>query len=98
MTSVGFDVHLTATPDAELTRTAPSFIGSINVFNHRHHPGMPLSQDLDASRALAEAAGSAAGLNLVFVPYPLLKVIETGAPYLRSQPLTVRGIELRGAS
>jgi hypothetical protein len=98
MTSVGFDVHLTATPDADLTRNAPSFIGSINLFNHRHHSGMAIAQDLEATRALAAAGGSAAGLHLVFVPYPLLKVIETGAPYLHSQPLTVRGIELRGAS
>jgi hypothetical protein len=98
LTSVGYDVHLTATPDADLSRTAPTFIGSINVFNHRHHPGMGLSQDFDASRALADAGGNAAGFHLVFVPYPLLKVIETGAPYLHSQPLTVRGIELRSAS
>jgi Common central domain of tyrosinase len=98
VTSVGFDVHLTSRPDADLVRSAPSFIGSINLFNHRHRPTMPPSQDLDASRALAEAGGSVAGLNLVFVPYPLLKVIETGAPYLRSQPLTVRGIELRSSS
>jgi len=98
VTSVGFDVHLTAKPDADLVRSAPSFIGSINVFNHRHHPGMPVSQDLDASRAVAEGGGSVAGLSLVFVPYPLLKVIETGAPYVRSPPLTVRGIELRNSS
>jgi hypothetical protein len=98
VTTVGFDVHLTASPDAELVRSAPSFIGSINVFNHRHHPSMPVSQDLDASRAVAEAGGSLAGLNLVFVPYPLLKVIETGAPSMRSQPLTVRGIELRSST
>ena len=47
---------------------------------------------------LAEAGGSVAGLSLVFVPYPLLKVIETGAPSMRSQPLTVRGIELRSST
>ena len=80
VTSVGFDLHLTANPDADLVRSAPSFIGSINVFNHRHHPSMAVSQDLDASRAVAEAGGSVAGLSLVFVPYPLLKMIETGAP------------------
>jgi hypothetical protein len=80
VTSVGFDLHLTANTDAELVRSAPSFIGSINVFNHRHHPSMAVSQDLDASRAVAEAGGSVAGLSLVFVPYPLLKMIETGAP------------------
>jgi Common central domain of tyrosinase len=98
VTSVGFDVHLTSTPDVNLVRTAPSFMGSINLFNHRHDPSMPLSQDLDASRALADAGGDLTGLSLVFVPYPLLKVIETGAPYLRSQPLTVRGIEFRSTN
>lgn len=100
MTSVGFDVHLTSRPDADLVRSAPSFLGSINLFNHQHDMGMnmPLSQDLDATRAVAEAGGDLTRLNLIFVPYPLLNVIETGAPYLRSQPLTVRGIELRSTN
>jgi hypothetical protein len=98
LTSVGFDVHLTAMPDAALSRSDKSFLGSVNVFNHRHHAGMAVSQDFDAGGAVAAAGGAAAGLHLVFVPYPLLKVIETGAPYLHSQPLTVRGVELRTAS
>ena len=92
---VGFDVHVTSNTQGRLDRSGKSYVGSINLFNHAHHGGAGVPQDFDVTEAVLQAGNENLGnLNLVFVPYPLLKVIETSQPYLASEPLTVRGVEL----
>jgi hypothetical protein len=91
--SVGFDVHVTLGASNGLSRNDSTFVGSVNLFNHQHH-GMPISQDFDATTALAGIPpDKAQDLTIVFVPYPLLKEVETGRPSIRSQSLTLRGLE-----
>jgi hypothetical protein len=90
--SVGFDVHLTSTPESKLTRQDHSFLGSINLFNHRHHADMSISQDLNIGNALVSVKDFNK-LSIAFIPYPLLIIYESGVAYSRSQPLSIRGVE-----
>jgi hypothetical protein len=105
--STGFDVHLTANADAELSRADPSFLGSIEMFRHSHRPaeggahaaGMGMAgagqgESFDASRALsAPGAADAERLSLVLVPYPLLSVPGKSTVILTSDVLRVGGAE-----
>jgi hypothetical protein len=89
--AVGFDVHVTADASRKLSRSDPSFVGSVNLFNHQHH-GMPISQDFDATAALARGVPNVnTALTVVLVPYPLLREIGSGNAHLASQPLTLQG-------
>ncbi|MGB9365928.1 MAG: tyrosinase family protein [Xanthobacteraceae bacterium] len=91
--TVGFDVHVSASPGAQLTRASRSFVGTVNLFVHAHH-GNTVAQDFDVTRAVSGI--DTAGLNsmrVLFVPFALTQSIESKAPNLESPPLQVRGIE-----
>jgi len=91
--TVGFDVHVTADPNAPLTRSSRSFVGSVHLFVHAHH-GNSVTQDFDITRAVgAIDAANLGAMHVLFSPVALTKAIESGAPNLQSEPLRLRGFE-----
>ncbi|MFB9981035.1 tyrosinase family protein [Mesorhizobium kowhaii] len=92
-TSIGFDVHVGKKGSAFNGRSDASYVGSIKLFNHMHHMdmGMPMSQSFDATAALA-GIDSVSDIEITLTPFALLQSLETGAPFLDSQPLRIRGI------
>lgn len=94
LTTVGYDIHVARKGTADLKRTDPGFVGSINLFVHSM-AGMATPQERDVTRALANVGGSLEDLAIVLVPYPLTETVDTGVPQLRSAPLVIRGVEFR---
>jgi hypothetical protein len=92
---MGFDVHFTASQNAQqLKRADRSFLGSIHLFVHGHH-GDEVTQDFDITRAAGEIEnGVLAAMNVIFVPVALTQFIETGNLNLRPFPLGIRRLEL----
>jgi hypothetical protein len=92
--TVGFDVYVTPDSNAPLTKTSPSFVGSVNLFVHAHHGEDTVTQDFDITRA---AGGldptNLSKMHVVFAPFALTKSVETGAPNLQSEPLAIRSFE-----
>jgi hypothetical protein len=93
MPTVGFDVHLTANPNAQLTRSAPSFVGSTVLFAHAH-AGHSTASDFDAGSTIGKlSVAEQAALQVVFVPYALTTLIESQTPNLNSRPLKIERLE-----
>jgi len=103
--ATGFDVHVTTTPGAELSRNGASFVGSIALFTHaqaaaggEHHGGghgsHSAAESFDISRAVAAADESLEGLSLVVVPYSLLTIPGKSTVLLDRDVLKVSGAEV----
>jgi hypothetical protein len=91
--TVGFDVHVTTNPNAELSRSSPTFVGSVHLFLHAHG-NMPSTQDFDITKAVGSVETAHIGsLKIVFVPVALTQAIGSGAPNLQSEPLRLSGFE-----
>ena len=97
----GFDVHLTADANVPLTRTSPTFVGSIALFRHAMNTGdhaHPIMDDLtetfDISRAVtAVEATHMRQLKLAFVPYALLTVPTRETIFVNRDALNVSGVQ-----
>lgn len=99
--STGFDVHLTSTPQARLSRSDPSFVGTIALFRHNGfaghegHGGVPVvpSDTFDVTEAMI-AAGEVdyAKLFVVVVPFSLSATID-GKKFIESNSLRFEKVE-----
>jgi hypothetical protein len=96
----GFDVHVTITPHADLSRSDKSFVGSIALFRHGSHGAGAHQHAADADDAMTESfdvskAAAAVdnanleGLSVVLVPYYLLAASGKGAMFPTDSSLKV---------
>jgi tyrosinase-like protein/polyphenol oxidase family protein len=101
--ATGFDVHVTSTPSAKLTRADASFVGSISLFVHSAHQhdethgakkSAGIDETFDATKALkAIKAEDLSKLNVVLVPYQLTVTIDQQKQLLDSTPIQFDGFE-----
>ena len=100
--ATGFDLHLTAKPNAELTRSDPSFIGSIALFRHMHagdQHSAKASSEMDETFDISNAVSAIGnlnfeGLSIVAVPYSLLTVPGKSTIPLNREYLSIGGLQL----
>jgi hypothetical protein len=101
----GFDLHLTAKPNGDHTRSDPSFIGSIALFRHSHSDSQhartgssEMDETFDISRAVSALGNSSLeSLSMVAIPYSLLTVPGKATVPLNREYLHIGTLQLLAA-